>query len=83
MSKLEIFIGSSTEYGDLATKVAACIDDNGGEAKRWTDDDLFPAGEYTWDRLKQLSVQFDGAIFIFGLDDKIEFRGAKRLSTER
>jgi len=75
--KLRIFIGSSTEYEAYAEQVAACIEKAGGEAKLWTDDGLFPAGEYTWDRLRQLVLQFDGAIFIFGCDDKIEHRGEK------
>jgi predicted nucleotide-binding protein with TIR-like domain len=72
--KMKIFIGSSTEYNDLALRVAKCIQECGGEAKRWTDDDLFPPGVYIWDRLKQLSTQFDGAIFLFGCDDRVESR---------
>jgi hypothetical protein len=73
MSGLKIFVGFSSEYAELATKVAAHIDKCGGKAKRWNDK-LFPPGVYIWDRLKELSKQFDGAIFIFGCEDKVEFR---------
>lgn len=74
MHKLKIFIGASTEYAELATKLAACMENYGKQASRWSDEGLFPAGEYTWDRLRQLVLQFDAAIFIFGQDDKIQFR---------
>ncbi len=73
MSGLKIFVGFSSEYADLATKIAAHIDRSGGKAKRWSDK-LFPPGVYIWDRLKELSKEFDGAIFIFGCEDKVEFR---------
>jgi hypothetical protein len=73
MSGLRVFVGFSTENAELALKVAALIDKCGGQAKRWSDN-LFPPGVYIWDTLKELSKQFDGAIFLFGCEDKVQSR---------
>lgn len=67
-----IFVGSSTEQLELAQKIELWLDQEDCEVRMWTE--VFEAGDYTADRLLRESKKCDGAIFVFGEDDKTWFR---------
>lgn len=72
MRKPKIFIGSSTEQLDLAKAIELWLDDEDCEPVLWTSS--FEPGDYTLERLLQNSKSCDGAVMIFGKDDKTWFR---------
>lgn len=72
---LNIFIGSATEQLDEVGEIAAAIDKMGHHAIPWDRADAFPPGAYTQRRLIDLAKQVDAALFVFGPDDRVEYRG--------
>jgi Predicted nucleotide-binding protein containing TIR-like domain len=73
---VKVFLGSSKESEDSMRLVAAWLERIGQKVRRWQDPDLFVAGDYTLPRLIALVREFDAALFIFGEDDKVWYRGS-------
>ncbi len=78
--KLKIFIGSSSEQIANVDQVACWLEQFDCVPIPWTDGQVFPLGTYTWEVLLTVSGNVDGAIFIFGADDKTWCREKTRLS---
>jgi hypothetical protein len=76
MSKLRIFVGSSTEQKGVAESCAVAIEEAGHTAVCWWRRAL-PPGRPLLQELRRIAQQVDGAIFIFGEDDKVWFRNAE------
>lgn len=77
---MRIFIGSSTKKKKIAEEVSVALEKAGYDVQRWWN--AFRGGDATIDRLIQMSDGCDGAVFIFGADDKILTKtshGEKRL----
>ncbi|MDR4485336.1 MAG: L-histidine N(alpha)-methyltransferase [Nitrospirales bacterium] len=72
MAQKEIFIGSSSEAQDLASKIARQLDANGYKPRRWWLE--VPTGAITIDRLVEIAESVDGAIFVFTGDDQTWYR---------
>lgn len=77
---MKIFIGSSKEQIDNVKRVASWLENWGHNPQLWTDESTFPLGQNTWDSLITISENVDGAIFIFGEDDKTWFRDQSIMS---
>ena len=75
-----VFIGSSKESKDAMEELASWIEDAGHQPKPWTDPDLFPLASTTFDSLHKTAQRIDAAIFVFGEDDAVWYRGDKTLS---
>ena len=71
-----IFVGSSTARKQKAAYIANQLQADGHAVLCWWQQ--FKAGDYTLDRLIDLSRHCDGAVFVFGQDDKLWFSGATR-----
>lgn len=76
---LQIFIGSSTESLPALDFVALCLEEQGITPIRWDKPGLFPPGDYTFGRLTQIAREVDAAVFVFGEDDRVWYRGDTRL----
>lgn len=72
MARPKVFIGSSSEWLGLAEKTEMWLDEAGCEPVLWTG--VFEPGDYTAERLLIQARACDGAIMIFGTDDKTWFR---------
>ena len=72
---MRIFIASSGERLNTAIEVGSWLESMNAEPVLWNEPEVFPLGVYTWDALIDLSKNVDAAVFIFGEDDKIWFRG--------
>ena len=72
---MRIFIASSGERLNMAIEVGSWLESMNVEPVLWNEPEVFPLGVYTWDALIDLSKNVDAAVFIFGEDDKIWFRG--------
>ena len=72
---MRIFIASSGERLNTAIEVGSWLESMNVEPVLWNEPEVFPLGVYTWDALIDLSKNVDAAVFIFGEDDKIWFRG--------
>ena len=70
----KIFIGGSLESGDKVMELARIIEAEGGEPVPWDKPGLFPLGGYTLEQLIKISRVVDGALFVFGEDDKVWYR---------
>ena len=68
-----IFIGSSNEKKEIASLIARRLSEQGFEPMRWWME--FPLGSITIDRLIEVSSEAQGAVFVFGDDDKLWYRG--------
>jgi hypothetical protein len=68
----KIFVGSSTEQKDVATEICDWIEETKCEVLHWQDA-TSPGDEY-YSRLLHLAQSMDGAVFIFGPDDKTWYR---------
>ena len=77
---LRVFIGSSREAEDAMDELASWIEDLGHHPKPWTDPDLFPLASTTFDSLHSTAQQVDAAVFLFGEDDAVWYRGDKALT---
>ncbi len=77
---MKIFVGSSTKKKPVAEKIASALEAADFQVFRWWN--VFQGGDYTLDRLIQLSDACDGSVFIFGADDiniKINEQGEKKV----
>lgn len=77
---MRFFIGSSKEQLDIAKQVARWLEDWEHEPVLWSDHTVFPLGNFALESLIDISNKVDAAIFIFGADDKIWFRGESIMS---
>lgn len=68
---MRIFIGSSSEQKTIASRIALALKKDNHEVLAWWDKDVFRAGDYTLDRLIELSKVCQGAVFVFGSDDEV------------
>lgn len=75
MPTLKIFIGFSSANADVGLQIAAIVDNVGHAATCWNQSGLFNPGQYTYNRLMELTREYDGAIFIFGCDDPVVING--------
>ena len=72
---IRVFIGASSEQNDEVGKIAGAIDKMSGvRASPWNRDDLFSPGSYTLEKLVLITREVDAALFVFGQDDRVEFR---------
>jgi len=78
MTKLKIFVGSSKEQKDVAQSCAAFIESAGHTALCWWESEVIPPGQPLFPVLRQIARQVDGAVFVFGEDDKVWFDGQLR-----
>ena len=60
---------------NMAIEVGSWLESMNVEPVLWNEPEVFPLGVYKWDALIDLSKNVDAAVFIFGEDDKIWFRG--------
>ncbi|MFN3165704.1 MAG: nucleotide-binding protein [Phycisphaeraceae bacterium] len=72
---MRVFIGSSKERSDDMDTVALWLEDYGHTPLKWNEAGLFPLGQSTFPTLIKISKTVDAAIFIFGEDDHIWYRG--------
>lgn len=72
--RARIFIGSSSERLEHAQQVASALRAANFEAFAWWEDGVFPASEYTLDRLIQLAENCDGAVMLFFGDEEAWYR---------
>lgn len=68
---MKIFIGSSTKKKSHAEKIAKALERESFTVFRWWDKKVFKGGDVTIDRLVEMSGICDGAVFVFGIDDKL------------
>ena len=73
--RMKIFIGSSKEQIPQMRNIAVQLEQLKHEVVRWNKPGLFTVGEYTFESLVEISKQVDGAVFIWGEDDDIWYRG--------
>lgn len=71
---MKIFIASSLESVQAMRKIALWIEQLQHNPMEWDSPEAFIAGEYTLPRIIDISRNIDGAIFIFGEDDKTWYR---------
>jgi Predicted nucleotide-binding protein containing TIR-like domain len=72
---ITVFIGASSEQDAEVRTIAKEIDNEEGcRAAPWNRGSLFTAGAYTMEKLIQITQQVDAALFVFGADDKVEYR---------
>jgi predicted nucleotide-binding protein len=72
---MKIFIGSSRESIDLVREIGYWLEEKGHEALPWDKPGLFMPGDQTFLNLIAIAGQVDGALFVFGEDDKVWYRG--------
>ncbi len=72
---MKIFIASARESLDLVREVESWLQEKNHEPMPWDQPGLFPPGEQTFLTLINISKQVEGAIFLFGEDDKVWYRG--------
>lgn len=70
---MRVFIGSSTESNDSMREIATWLEEEGHDPMPW--DESFSPGDYTFQRITEISKQVDAAIFVFSEDDKSWYRG--------
>src|SRR5437762_2909002 len=78
--KLNVFIGSSRESQAAMEEIAEWIEACGHTPRPWTDPGVFPLAGTSFASLHQVAKAVDAAIFIFGEDDKIWYRGDQTTS---
>jgi predicted nucleotide-binding protein len=76
---LKVFIGSAAESLDHAKCVARWLEalEEGHEVVLWNAPGLFVAGRAVLEQLCQRTRQVDGAVIVFGSDDKVWSRGGE------
>ena len=72
---MKIFIASSRESIDRLRDIEVWLEEDGHDPLPWDTPGLFPPGDQTLLTLINISKQVDAAIFIFGEDDHIWYRG--------
>lgn len=74
-----VFIGSSTEAARAAAspvaRIAGWLRELGHTPVRWDEVGVFPPGCYLLSRLLEISSDVDAAVFVYGDDDKVWYRG--------
>jgi 8-oxo-dGTP pyrophosphatase MutT (NUDIX family) len=75
MSRIRVFIGSSTESLPVARGLKANLEEH-AEVRIW-DEDLFTPGRYTLEELLDVTASFDFAIFVWTGDDAVHSRGVQ------
>jgi hypothetical protein len=73
--RMKIFIGSSKESIEVLREVEIWLQEHNHEPLPWDQPGLFPPGEQTFLTLINISKVVDGAICIFGEDDRVWYRG--------
>ncbi len=71
---MKIFIGSSLEAKEDMKKIARILESEDNEPITWIDNEVFVAGQYTFESLIKTAEKVDAAIFIFKADDKTWYR---------
>jgi pterin-4a-carbinolamine dehydratase len=75
---MQVFFGSSTESSELMEEVAAWIEkEEGVDVLLWNDRRAFPLGQYTLNRLIELTRIVDASVLIFGEDDRVWYRDSE------
>jgi pterin-4a-carbinolamine dehydratase len=75
-----VFFGSSTESSPFMETVASWVEPLlDTKLVLWNTPEAFPASEFTFDRLMQLTKMVNAAVFIFGEDDKVWYRESQEL----
>ena len=77
---IRVFIGSSSEARGAMEEVASWIEDAGHTPRPWTDFDVFPLASTAFDALHDAALEVDAALFVFGEDDAVWYRGDKTAS---
>ena len=80
-SKPTVFIGSSHESLYVVDAIASVLKDD-AQVRKWTDTDLFPAGEFILNSLLRQAQLFDFAVMVFGPDDVV-LSGDDKISVPR
>ncbi|GAB5526890.1 MAG: hypothetical protein Roseis2KO_47620 [Roseivirga sp.] len=75
--KLKIFFGSSTESLEFMETIASWLEPKGVKLVLWNNPESFPAGQYTFQRLIELTKSCQAAVFVFGEDDKVWYRDSQ------
>ncbi|CDZ66321.1 Hypothetical protein, partial CDS, partial [Neorhizobium galegae bv. orientalis] len=68
-----VFVGSSVEQKDLALDICTWLEEVGCEPKIWTE--IFDLGDQQMLKLVEVAKEVDAAVFIFGADDELWYRG--------
>ena len=79
---MRVFIGSSRERLKEVRLIAAWLEAAGCTPMPWDQPGLFMPGDYLFSRLRELAMQVDAAVLVFGQDDQLWYRG-DRVSTPR
>jgi predicted nucleotide-binding protein len=75
---MQVFFGSSTESSELMEEVGAWLEkEEGVNVLLWTDRRAFPLGQYTLNRLIELTKIVDASEFIFGEDDRVWYHDSE------
>lgn len=72
---MKIFIGSSRESLDLVREIEVWLEEKGHQPIPWDKPGLFMPGEQTFRTLMTISRDCDAAVFVFGADDTVWYRG--------
>lgn len=72
---MKIFIGSSRESLDLVHEMEVWLEEQGHEPLPWDQPGLFAPGHQTFQRLMTISRECEAAVFVFGEDDRVWYRG--------
>lgn len=67
---MKIFVGSSTQNKNKARRIANALESKGFDVYKWWTRKVFGGGDITIERLIEMSDICDGAVFVFGSDDK-------------
>ncbi|HET7544439.1 MAG TPA: TIR domain-containing protein [Polyangiaceae bacterium] len=70
-----IFLASSIEATNQMDEIGEWIESFGHRPRPWTDKDVFPLNQSTLTSLHHVARQVDGALFVFGDEDKRWYRG--------
>ncbi|MGV3618421.1 MAG: TIR domain-containing protein [Fimbriimonas sp.] len=72
---VKIFIASSRESIPLVREIEVWLAEQGHEPVPWDKPGLFMPSEQTFKILTELSRNVEAAVFIFGEDDRVWYRG--------
>ncbi len=72
---MKIFVASSRESLKLVREIGVWLEEQGHEPLPWDKPGLFMPGEQTFNILMELSREVEAAVFVFGADDEVWYRG--------
>jgi hypothetical protein len=72
---MRIFLGSSSECMDELRLIESWLQSAGAETLPWDKPGLFMPGNNTFQTLVEITTYVDAAVFIFGDEDKVWYRG--------